>query len=211
MEFNVYRKDGTDSGEKFALENFAFDIEPNDHAIYLAIRTEMTNSRRGTHSTKTRSEVRGGGRKPWRQKGRGTARAGSIRSPLWVGGGVAFGPKPQKHSMKINKKVKNLARRSAFTYKFREGAVKVVEDFIYDIPRAKNIRSLLKEMGLDGNRVGLFSSKIDKNLLLSCRNFHNVSLVNAESASTYDILNCDTILIDKDGLEKLNARFLANN
>jgi large subunit ribosomal protein L4 len=211
MEFNVYRKDGTDSGEKFILENFAFDIEPNDHAIYLAVRTEMTNSRRGTHSTKTRSEVRGGGRKPWRQKGRGTARAGSIRSPLWVGGGVVFGPKPQKYSMKINKRVKNLARKSALAYKFREGAIRVIEDFIYDTPRAKNIRSLLKGMGVDESRVSLFSSKIDKNLILSCRNFYNVNLVNAEVVSTYDILNCDTVLIDKDGLEKLNARFLASN
>jgi len=148
VEFTVYKKDGIESGQKLKLKEAAFTGEPHDHSIYLAVKTEMTNARQGTHSTKTRAEVRGGGRKPWKQKGRGGARAGSRRSPIWVGGGRAFGPKPKNYSMKINKKVKTLARKRALAYKYREGAIKVVDNFNLEDAKAKTIRQMLKALDI---------------------------------------------------------------
>ncbi|MCK4716823.1 MAG: 50S ribosomal protein L4 [Candidatus Marinimicrobia bacterium] len=210
VEFIVYKKDGLESDQKITFKTPSFDIEPYDHLIYLAVKTEMTNSRQGTHSTKTRAEVRGGGRKPWKQKGRGGARAGSRRSPIWVGGGRAFGPKPKYYSMKINKKVKTLARRSALAYKYKEGAIKVLEDFKLMEAKSKTIRQLLKALDIEDKRITLLTSELTENLYLACRNFYNIMLVEAERASTYDILDCEVLLVDKEGFEKLNNRLLAN-
>jgi len=210
VEFTVYKKDGIESGEKLKFKKASFNVEPHDHSIYLAVKTEMTNSRQGTHSTKTRAEVRGGGRKPWKQKGRGGARAGSRRSPIWVGGGRAFGPKPKYYTMKINKKVKALARKSALAYKFKEGAIKVVEDFKLEDAKAKTIREMLKAFGIENSRITLLATNVSENLYLATRNFYNILLVEAERASTYDMLDCDILLVDKEGLEKLNSRFLVN-
>jgi len=210
IEFTVYKKDGMESGQKLKFKEAAFDVEPHDHSIYLAVKTEMTNTRQGTHSTKTRAEARGGGRKPWKQKGRGGARAGSRRSPIWVGGGRAFGPKPKYYSMKINKKVKTLARKSALAYKFKEGAIKVVEDFKLEEAKAKTIREMLKAFGIENKRITLLATDVSENLYLATRNFYNILLVEAERASTYDILDCDVLLVDKEGLENLNNRLLVN-
>jgi len=210
VEFIVYKKDGLESDQKITFKTPSFDIEPHDHSIYLAVKTEMTNSRQGTHSTKTRAEVRGGGRKPWKQKGRGGARAGSRRSPIWVGGGRAFGPKPKYYSMKINKKVKTLARRSALAYKYREGAIKVLEDFKLEEAKSKTIRQLLKALDIEDKRITLLTSELTENLYFACRNFYNILLVEAERASTYDMLDCEVLLVDKVGFEKLNNRLLAN-
>ena len=210
VEFIIYKKDGLESDQKITFKTPSFDIEPYDHLIYLAVKTEMTNSRQGTHSTKTRAEVRGGGRKPWKQKGRGGARAGSRRSPIWVGGGRAFGPKPKYYSMKINKKVKTLARRSALAYKYKEGAIKVLEDFKLMEAKSKTIRQLLKALDIEDKRITLLTSELTENLYLACRNFYNIMLVEAERASTYDILDCEVLLVDKEGFEKLNNRLLAN-
>ncbi|MCD6440209.1 MAG: 50S ribosomal protein L4 [Candidatus Marinimicrobia bacterium] len=210
IEFTVYKRDGLESGQKLTIDTPSFDIEPHDHAIYLAVKTEMTNSRQGTNSTKTRAEVRGGGRKPWKQKGRGGARAGSRRSPIWVGGGRAFGPKPKYYSMKINKKVKTLARKSALAYKYRDGAITVLEDFNLEEAKAKTVRQFLKAFNLEDKRITLLASEVTENLYLATRNFYNILLVGAERASTYDILDCEVLLVDKEGLEKLNNRLLAN-
>jgi large subunit ribosomal protein L4 len=210
IEFTVYKRDGLESGQKLTIDMPSFDIEPHDHAIYLAVKTEMTNSRQGTNSTKTRAEVRGGGRKPWKQKGRGGARAGSRRSPIWVGGGRAFGPKPKYYSMKINKKVKTLARKSALAYKYRDGAITVLEDFNLEEAKAKTVRQFLKAFNLEDKRITLLASGVTENLYLATRNFYNILLVEAERASTYDILDCEVLLVDKEGLEKLNNRLLAN-
>lgn len=204
IELPIFQKDGAMSEQKLVIENPAFATEPNDHAIYLAVKTEMTNARQGTNSTKTRAEVRGGGKKPWRQKGTGRARAGSRRSPIWVGGGRVFGPKPHDYEMKINRKVKRLARQSALTYRYQEGAIRIIEDLAFSEPKAKNIRALLQNLGLEDKRITLLVSEIDDNLILSCRNFYNILLVEAEKASTYDILDCDVLLIDRTGFEKLN-------
>lgn len=210
VELPVYKIDGTESGEKLTLQNASFEVEPHDHAIYMAVKTEMTNSRQGTHSTKTRAEVRGGGRKPWRQKGRGAARAGSRRSPIWVGGGRAFGPKPKYYQMKINKKVKSLARRSALAYKYQQNAMKVITDFKLPDAKAKTVRAMLKALDLENKRVTLLATDISENLYLATRNFYNILLVEAERASTYDILDCDILLVDKEGLEMLNNRLTVN-
>ncbi len=210
VELPVYKIDGTESGEKLTLQNAAFEVEPHDHAIYMAVKTEMTNSRQGTHSTKTRAEVRGGGRKPWRQKGRGAARAGSRRSPIWVGGGRAFGPKPKYYQMKINKKVKSLARRSALAYKYQQDAIKVITDFKLPDAKAKTVRAILKALDLENKKVTLLATDISENLYLATRNFYNILLVEAGRASTYDILDCDILLVDKEGLEMLNNRLTVN-
>lgn len=210
VKFTVYKKDGIESDQKIIFEAPSFDIEPHDHSIYLAVKTEMTNSRQGTHSTKTRAEVRGGGRKPWKQKGRGGARAGSRRSPIWVGGGRAFGPKPKYYSMKINKKVKTLARKSALAYKYREGAIKVLEDFKLEEAKSKTIRQLLKALDIEDKRITLLTSELTENLYFACRNFYNILLVEAERASTYDMVDCEVLLVDKEGFEKLNNCLLAN-
>ncbi|HPC35850.1 MAG TPA: 50S ribosomal protein L4 [Candidatus Marinimicrobia bacterium] len=211
IEFSIFKLDGSDSGQKLVIETPAFDIEPHDHAIYLAVKTEMTNSRQGTHSAKTRAEVRGGGRKPWKQKGTGRARAGSRRSPVWVGGGRAFGPKPHPYNMKINKKVKLLARQSALAYRYREGALKIIEELTFDEPKSKNIRELLKKFDLLDKKVTILTANLNTNLLLASRNFYNVLVLEAEKASTYDILDCEVLLIDKNGFEKLNNALMGNS
>ncbi|RKY56900.1 MAG: 50S ribosomal protein L4 [Candidatus Neomarinimicrobiota bacterium] len=211
MKFTIFKKDGLESSEKMVIKNPSFGIEPHDHAIYLAVKTEMTNARQGSHSTKTRAEVRGGGRKPFRQKGRGAARAGSRRSPIWVGGGRAFGPKPKNYNMKINKKVKLLARKSALSYRYREGAIKVIEELKFSDAKSRNIRDLLKGFGLENKRVTILASEVSRNLYLSCRNFYNVFVIEAEKASTYDLLDCEILLIEKAGLEKLNNRLLLDS
>jgi len=209
VELPIYKKDGTESGEKLILEEAAFTIEPNYHAIYLAVKVERANNRQGTHSTKTRAEVSGGGRKPWRQKGTGRARVGSIRSPLWVGGGVAFGPKPRDYNLKINKKVKRLARRSALAYKYMAEAIKVVENLDFDQPKARNIRELLTNFGLMDKKVTILVYRMNRNIALSCRNFYNISLLEARNASTYDLLDNEVILFEPEGLKELNEQLLA--
>lgn len=211
IEFTIFKKDGLESGEKMVFDQPSFDIEPHDHAIYLAVKTELTNSRQGTASSKTRAEVRGGGKKPWKQKGRGTARAGSNTSPIWVGGGKAFGPKPKVYGLKINQKVKRLARQSALAYKYRNGGIIVIDDFNFNDSKARNIRELLNKFNISEKRITMLASEINENLSLAVRNFYNILLVEAERASTYDMLDCEVLLIDKAGFEKLNNRLLVNN
>jgi len=210
MEFTVYKKDGIDSGKKLQLEKPAFDIEPNDHAIYTVVRAEQTNARRGTHSAKTRAEARGGGRKPWPQKGRGTARAGTIRSPLWVGGGRAFGPQSHKHHLKVNKKVKQLARKSVLAYRYQDDAIRVIEDFNFKAAKSRNIRQLLKGFGAENKKVAILVGQIDEKLYLATRNFPNIQLYHAAEVSTYRLMDCDLLVFDQEGIQQLNNRLQAN-
>ncbi len=208
VKFQIYRQNGTKSDGKLVIKNPAFDIEPHDHAIYHAVRTEMANARQGTASSKTRSDARGGGKKPWRQKGRGAARAGTRRSPIWVGGGKAFGPKPHDFSKKIPKKLKKIARKSALAYKYHEGMIIVLEDLKFEEAKSKNIRDLIRALEIENKSVLLLVNELTENIYLSSRNFHNILLVEAEKASTYDMLRCEVILVEKSGLEKLNSRLL---
>ena len=204
MDFIVYNKEGKKTDQVLKIDDLVFDIEPHEQSIYLSVKSELKNSRQGTHSTKTRSQKRGGGKKPFPQKGRGVARAGSRRSPVWVGGGVVFGPKPHKYTSKVNKKVKQLARRSALSLKLKNENIMVLEDFNYADHKAKNVRNLLTNLEVDSKKVLFLTSDINENFYLASRNFSNVRTLEAIKASTYSIMRNDIVLIDKDGLLQLN-------
>ena len=203
MKLDVYKIDGMSSGNSVALPNEVFEVEPNDHLIYQAVRTQMTNSRQGTVSTKNRTMVRGGGRKPWRQNGRGTARAGTFRSPLWVGGGRVFGPQPRNFKMKINKKMKRQARQSAYSHKVKQEAVILVEDFKLENPKTKEIFQILKNLNIQDKKVMLLTTEYDADIVRAGRNIPNLIIRQASDTSTYDILNCEMLLIQQNALEKI--------
>jgi large subunit ribosomal protein L4 len=203
MELEVYKKDGTKSGEKVTLAPEVFEIKPNDHAIYQAVRSIQANQRQGTHKVKTRSEVRGGGRKPFKQKKTGRARAGSTRSGLWVGGGSIFGPQPHDYVVKLPAKVRALARKSALSYKAKDQAIVVVEDFTLEGPRTKELATVLKALSLAGKKTLLLTGKTDGALYKSGRNIPKLNVREADKASTYDILDTQVLLIQKSAVDVL--------
>ncbi|MDW7681222.1 MAG: 50S ribosomal protein L4 [bacterium] len=203
MELEVFKTDGIPSGNKVELSKTIFEAKPNDHLIYQAVRSQMTNQRQGTVATKNRSQVRGGGRKPWRQKGRGTARVGTIRSPLWAGGGRIFGPQPRDLKMKLTKKMKKLARISAFSYKANQNQIMLLEDVQIETPKTRELFQILKNLNLDGKKILLLLNNIDENVLRSGRNIPNLAIRLAADTSTYDILDCEVLLIEKDALDKI--------
>lgn len=207
MRLEVYKIDGTKSGEYVELRPDIFEIKPNDHAIYLAVKAYLANQRQGTHKTKTRGEVRGGGRKPCPQKHTGRARAGSIRSPLWVGGGTVFGPVPRDYSLDLPKKVKQLARKSALSYKAKDEQIIVVEDFTFEEPKTKKMVEILKAFNLLNKKVLLLTASTDLNVYKSGRNIPGLNILEAYKASTYDILNNQMILIQKSAVEVLQNTF----
>lgn len=207
MELDVLKIDGSASGQKVELTDALFGIEPNDHVIYLAVKAHLANKRQGTHKAKERSEVRGGGRKPWKQKGRGGARAGTIRSPLWVGGGTIFGPRPHSYRQNLPKKVKSLARRSAFSYKVKDEQLKVIEDFQFDEPKTKKLVEILNALELNGKKVLILTNGNQQNVYRSGRNLPKVSILEANKASTYDIMNHQIVLVQKSAVELLNNNF----
>ena len=203
MELEVYKIDGVSSGNSVELPKEVFDIEPNDHLIYQDVRCYMTNKRQGNVATKTRSMVRGGGRKPWKQKGRGTARAGTSRSPIWVGGGRVFGPEPRNFKMKITKKMKRIARNSAYTYKARQEEVMLIEDFSIESAKTKEMFQVLKGLNVNDKKVLLLTTEYNSATLRAGNNIPNLIIRLASDASTYDILNCNVLLIQQNALEKI--------
>lgn len=203
MKLEVYKIDGAASGKAVTLPKEVFDVTPNDHVIYQDVRRIMTNRRQGTVATKNRALVRGGGKKPWRQKGRGTARAGTTRSPIWVGGGRVFGPQPRDFAMKLTKKMTRLARVSAYTYKAKDAKVVVVEDFKLEPPKTKAMFQILKSLNLQDQKVLLLTSEYDPLVLRAGRNIPNLIIRQATDATTYDILNCETLLIQRQAIEKI--------
>ena len=203
MKADLYKLDGTKEEGAVELPAPIFEIEPNDHAIYLDVKAIQTNARQGTASTKNRARVRGGGRKPWRQKGRGMARAGSIRSPLWRGGGTVFGPMPHEFHMKVNKKVKVLARKSVYSYKAQEGAVKVVEDLQFPEPKTREFYTLLSKWELSGKKITLLLGAVKQDVIRSGRNLPNLQIRLAKDASTYDLLDNEVLLLEQSALETL--------
>lgn len=203
MKLEVYKTDGAASGGSVALPKEIFEADPNDHLIYQDVRREMTNKRQGTASSKNRANVRGGGKKPWRQKGRGTARAGTTRSPLWVGGGRVFGPQPRNYQMKLTKKMTRQARVSAYAYKAQQNSVIVVEDFKLAQPKTKEIFQILKNLNLQKKKVLLLTSEYDPVAARAGRNIPNLTIRMATDVSTYDILNCETLLIQQNAIEKI--------
>jgi len=208
MELEVYKKDGTKSGETVTLAPEVFEITPNDHAIYQAVRSIQANQRQGTHKVKGRSEVRGGGKKPFKQKKTGRARSGSTRSGVWVGGGSIFGPKPHDYVLKITAKVKALARKSALSYKAKDNSIVVVEDFSLDAPKTKDLTSVLKALSLYGKKTLLITSKNEESVYKSGRNIPTVNIREADKASTYDILDTQVLLIQKSAVGVLQKSLM---
>ena len=203
MKLDLHKMDGTVSSTKVSVADKIFKAEPNTHVMYQAVISEMANKRQGTVATKSRSEVRGGGRKPWRQKGRGTARAGTIRSPLWIGGGRIFGPQPHSYSKKFPKKMKRLARISALSTKVQAEEITMIEDFTVDSGKTKDMALLLNGLGFADQKVLLLIPENDCNLLQAGRNIPNLQIRIAETVSTYDILNCQRVLIQKSAVDKI--------
>ena len=207
MKVEVYKLDGTKSGESVELSDDIFAIEPNDHVIYLSVKAYLAAQRQGTHKTKERNEVRGGGRKPWKQKGRGTARAGTSRSPIWIGGGTIFGPKPRNYRQKINKKVNRLARKSALSIKAKSDQILIVEDFNFDTPKTKEFDQILSSLNLTGKKTLVLTTDTQENIYKSGRNITKVNIREAEKASAYELLNSQVILLQKGAVEKLESTF----
>jgi len=203
MVLNVFKIDGTKSQETVELPSSVFEVEPKLHLIYYAVRSYLSNQRQGTHKTKGRSEVRGGGKKPWRQKGRGTARAGTTRSPLWVGGGSVHGPRPHLYKKKINIKTSRLARKSALSLKAKAGEIIVMEDITLEKPKTKDICSILQNLKVDNKKTLMLLSNENENVYKSARNVANVNVRTASDVPTYDIVNNQILLIQKSALENL--------
>ena len=207
MKVDVYKQDGSKTNTKIDLDDKIFAIEPNDHAIWLDIKLIQANKRQGTHQTKGRSFVSGGGRKPFRQKGTGRARQGTIRAPHHVGGGRVFGPEPRTYKMKVNKKVKQLARNSALSYKAKDHKIKVVENFDFETPSTKKMLSILQSFDLADKKVLLCTDSPSKTIVKSTGNLFKVEVRESITFSTYDVLKADTILIQEGALKKENEVF----
>jgi len=207
MKLDLYKTDGTASSKKVELDDNIFGIEPNDHAIYLAVKAFLANQRQGTHKTKERAEVSGGGKKPWKQKGRGGARAGTTRSPLWIGGGTIFGPRPRNYRQNLNKKVKSLARKSALSYKVKDEQLYIVEDFNFEEPKTKEFINILNALEVSGKKVLLLTNGKLESIFKSGRNIPKVKILEASKASTYDILNNQVLLIQKSALDIVQNSF----
>jgi large subunit ribosomal protein L4 len=203
MELTVYHINGKQTDRKVTLDDTIFGVEPNDHAIYLAVKQFMANRRHGTHDTLEKGEVSGSTRKIKRQKGTGTARAGSIKSPLFRGGGRIFGPHPRDYSFKLNKKLKHIARVSALSYKAKDNEIVILEEFHFETPKTKNFLEILNNFEV-GQKKSLFVfSTVDHNIILSARNIPYVKLSNAVNLNTYDILNHHKIFITEGSLKDI--------
>ena len=206
MKIDIYQKSGKKLSKKATLKNEVFGITPNDHCVYLAVNSEMAAIRQGTHSAKTRAEVQGGGAKPWRQKGTGRARIGSIRNPARVHGSKAFGPKPHLYKKKVNKKVKKLARKSILSNKVSKNNFIVVDQFLLETPKTSEFSTILNNVKIEDKKVTVLIDRLDDNLYLSSRNLKNISVIPVRSVSTYDLLDCQLIIADLASIEALNSQ-----
>lgn len=203
MELSVLDIKGQDTGKKVALAETVFGIEPNQHVVYLDVKQYLANQRQGTHKSKERAEVSYSTRKIKRQKGTGGARAGSIKSPLFVGGGRVFGPRPRDYSFKLNKKVKVLARKSVLSAKAKANGISIVEDFTFAAPKTKQYLSFLSAFSLTDKKTLLILPNHDDNVFLSGRNIPKVNITTADSVNTYDLINAEVLLISEAAVSKL--------
>ena len=204
MKLNIKNINGKSVGD-VSVNKDVFGIKPNLPVVRQAILSELNNMRQGTHSTKNRSMVNGGGKKPWKQKGRGVARAGTIRSPLWKGGGTIFGPEPHSYSHKLSKKLSRLARRSVLSSKVADGDLLVIDNFKLEDHKTSRFFTILKNLNLAEKKITvLFGDNGNRNLDLSSRNLRNVNLVNSKNASTYDLIDCEVLIIDRDSVHMLS-------
>jgi large subunit ribosomal protein L4 len=201
MEVKVLDVNGKETGRKVQLSDSVFAIEPNNHAVYLDVKQYLANQRQGTHKAKERAEVAGSTRKIKKQKGTGTARAGSAKNPLFKGGGTVFGPRPRSYSFKLNKTVKRLARKSAFSIKAKESNIVVVEDFNFDSPNTKKFIGFLQALGLENKKSLFVLGESNKNVYLSSRNLKASSVLTSSELSTYAILNANNLILSEGSLD----------
>ena len=207
MEIAIYNISGKETGKKALLKDEIYGIEPNDHAIYLDVKQYLANKRQGTHKSKQRNEIAGSTRKLKKQKGTGGARSGSILSPLFPGGGRVFGPVPRDYSFKLNKKLKQLARKSALSYKVKGEAVTVVENFAMEAPKTKEFIAITKNLNMDGKKILLVLPETNANVSLSARNLQNVKIVLASNINTYDVMNAGQVVLSEGSVEAINQMF----
>src|SRR5476649_96733 len=203
MEVKVVNISGKETGAKVQLPESVFGIEPNDHAIYLDVKQFLANQRQGTHKAKQRNEIAGSTRKLYKQKGTGGARAGSVKSPLFNGGGRVFGPQPRDYSFKLNKKLKTLARKSALSYKAKDSSIIILEDFSFDSIKTKNYIQLVADLNVTNVRTLLVLATADNNVYLSSRNLKKAKVITADQLNTYDVLNAGKLLLTAGALKTL--------
>ena len=194
--------------DSFNADKLVFDVEMNDSVVRQAALSELSNLRQGTHSAKNRSAVRGGGKKPWKQKGRGVARAGTIRSPLWKGGGVVFGPEPHRYTKKLTKKMSRLARKSVISKKLKDKELIVLDKISMKTRKTSDFVLFIRSLKIEGKKILILVNNFQEDLILSSRNIRNVYVENARSVSVYDLLDSDIVLIDKDGIESFQEALL---
>ena len=207
MEIKVLNKEGKATAKKVSLTKEIFAIEPNDHAIYLDVKQYLANQRQGTHQSRERADIAGSTRKIKKQKGTGTARAGSIKNPLFRGGGRVFGPRPKSYSFKLNKKLKVLARKSALTYKAKENSILVLDDLSFKTPKTKDFLSVLKNLKIDADKSLFVTSEKDLNTFLSSRNLKNTKVITADKLNTYDILYSHKLIISENAFDQIEKLF----
>ena len=205
MEVSVLNIKGQETGRKVVLDDAIYGVEPNDHAIYLDVKLFLANQRQGTAKSKERSEISGSTRKLGRQKGGGGARRGDINSPVLVGGARVFGPKPRDYGFKLNKKVRQLARKSALAYKAQENAIVVVENFTFEAPKTKNFIEVIKNLKVDGKKALFVLSSANNNVYLSARNLQGAEVMEASLLNTYKVLNADVLVISEKSLETIDG------
>lgn len=205
MKLKVLQRDGSDAGRTVTLDKTVFGIEPSDHTIWLDVKRVQANGRQGTHKTKERGEITGSRRKLYRQKGTGHARAGDIKSPLRRGGGNIFGPRPRNYGIKVNKKARALARRSVLSYKAKDEAIRVIEDFTFDSPDTNEIRQIISALELNDSKVLMLTTAHDANVYLSGRNIPKFKVLEASQASTLDLMDAKTLLIQEGAVKSLSA------
>lgn len=204
MDFAVVKQSGEKTGRNVSLSSDVFGIEPNDHAIWLDVKSILANQRQGTHKSKQRNEIAGSSKKIKKQKGTGGARAGNIKNPQFKGGGRIFGPTPRDYSFKLNKKVKDLARRSALSYKAKDQQIAIIEDFSFNEPKTKQYQSLLKSLNLSDKKTLLILADSNKNVALAGRNIPNTKIITAAQINTYDVVNADQLILLEGSINKID-------
>ena len=207
MEIKVLNKEGKATAKKVSLTKEIFAIDPNDHAIYLDVKQYLANQRQGTHQSRERGEIAGSTRKIKKQKGTGTARAGSIKNPLFRGGGRVFGPRPKDYGFKLNKKLKVLARKSALSYKAKNKNIMILEELSFKTPKTKEFLSILKFLKVDSDKALFVTSERDNNTLLSSRNLKNAKVITADKLNTYDILHSNKLIISEKAFIQIEKQF----
>ena len=206
MKLKLYKSTGEKTANSIKVSKAVFGIEPNEHCVYLAVKSEMASLHQGTHQSKNRSTVSGSGKKPYKQKGTGRSRVGSIRNPSRVHGGTAFGPNSHSYNVRVNKKVKKLARKSVLSDKMSLEQLMVVDEINLTSPKTKDMVNILISLQLTDKKVTILVGSLEESVWLSARNLKNISILQAEDASTYDLLDCEMLLLDKAGIELLDKQ-----